>query len=173
MVSSLRYTVNKKFGKLDYLHYFRRMIRDYENGLWSFDIRTVVRKIKVEIPCPKYVCKKGFSKRLCWTICDDEIFEKEFSKYLNGYIYPIQEIRKNKILARKVWISKYGFFTKDNQNCSASGYNCKICKSKFECELSKKYTKKDDHFYKMTRIFEILYGNLNKGYWASFLEDYR
>lgn len=31
MVSSLRYTTHKNFGNIDYLHYFRRMIRDYES----------------------------------------------------------------------------------------------------------------------------------------------
>ena len=30
MVSSLRYTVFKNFGKIDYLHYFRRMIKDFQ-----------------------------------------------------------------------------------------------------------------------------------------------
>ena len=171
MVSSLRYTVNKKFGKKSYIHYFKRMIRDYENGLWDFDIRTVVKKIKVEIPAPKYISKCGFSKRLCWTICNDVIFEREFDRYLTGYVYPLQEIRKNKILARKIWIKKYGFFTKNNQNCSAAFYNCSSCRSKLECEISKKYSQKDSHIYKMTRIFEILYGNLNKGYWADFVES--
>ena len=48
MVSSLRHTVFKNFGKIDYLLYF---------------------------------CKRGFSKRLCLTILDDNIFLKEFDLY--------------------------------------------------------------------------------------------
>ena len=36
MVSSLRHTVFKNFGKIDYLHYFRRMIKDYESRKWDF-----------------------------------------------------------------------------------------------------------------------------------------
>ena len=60
MVSSLRHTVFKNFGKIDYLHYFRRMIKDYESRQWDFDIRTIVKNVKVEIPCPKYICKRGF-----------------------------------------------------------------------------------------------------------------
>lgn len=78
MVSSLRYTVYKNFGKIAYLHYFRRMIKDFEPRKWDFDIRTIVKKLKVEIPCPKYVFKRGFSKRLCLTILEDNLFLKEF-----------------------------------------------------------------------------------------------
>lgn len=94
MVSSLRYTVNKNFGKICYLHYFKRMIKDYESGKWDFDIRTIVKNIKVDIPCPKYICKRGFSKRLCLTILDDNLFMKEFERYLDGYVRPIQVLRK-------------------------------------------------------------------------------
>ena len=46
MVSSLRHTVFKNFGKIEYLHYFRRMIKDYETKKWGFDIRTIVKNIK-------------------------------------------------------------------------------------------------------------------------------
>ena len=35
MVSSLRHTVFKNFGKIDYLHYFRRMIKDYETKKYT------------------------------------------------------------------------------------------------------------------------------------------
>ncbi len=45
MVSSLRHTVFKNFGKIDYLHYFRRMIKDYESHKWDFDIREQLKKI--------------------------------------------------------------------------------------------------------------------------------
>lgn len=44
------------------------------------------------------------------------------------------------------------------------------CKSKQECDLSKKLSKKDDNIYKLTRIAEILYGNLNHGHWADLVE---
>lgn len=171
MVSSLRHTVYKHFGKISYLHYFKRMIKDYENGKWDFDVRTIVKNIKVGIPCPKYVCKKGFSKRLCLTIIDETIFIKEFDRYLNGYIRPIQELRKNLILARRIFVKKYGYFTQYNQVCSKSRYRCKECKNQYECDLSRKLTKKDDHIYKLTRLVEILYGNLNRGYWADLVEN--
>ena len=98
MVSSLRHKVYKNYGKICYLHYFRRMIKDYESGKWDFDITTIVKNIKVEVPCPKYVCKRGFTKRLCLTITNDDLFLKEFDRYLNGYIRPAQELRKNLIL---------------------------------------------------------------------------
>lgn len=147
------------------------MIKDYENGKWDFDIRTVVKKIKVEVPCPKYVCKKGYLKRLCLTITDEKIFEKEFNDYLNGYIRPIQELRKRRILARRLWVDKYGYFTKYNQDCSLVNYNCKKCKSKQECDLQKKYSRKDMHILRLTRAFEILYGNLNRGYFADLVDD--
>ena len=170
MVSSLRYMVNKNFGKICYLHYFKRMIKDYESGKWDFDIRTIVKNIKVDIPCPKYICKRGFSKRLCLTILDDNLFMKEFERYLDGYIRPIQVLKKNLILARRIFVSKYGYFTKYNQDCALANYKCKCCKSKQECDLSKKLSKKDDHIYKLTRIAEILYGNLNHGHWADLVE---
>ena len=35
----------------------------------------------------------------------------------------------------------------------------------------KKLSKKDDHVYKLTRLAEILYGNLNKGYWAELVDN--
>lgn len=146
------------------------MIRDYESGKWDFDIRTIVKNIKVEIPCPKYLCKKGYIKRLCLTITDDNLFIKEFDRYYNGHIRPIQELRKNLIISRRIFVKKYGYFTKYNQDCSIAQYNCKNCKSKIECNISKKLTKKDDHIYKITRIFEILYGNLNHGHWADLVE---
>ena len=170
MVSSLRYTVYKNFGKICYLHYFRRMIKDYESHKWDFDIRTIVKNIKVEVPCPKYVCRKGFSKRLCLTITDDNLFMKEFDRYLNCYIRPMQELRKNKILARRIFVKKYGYFTRYNQDCSKAGYNCKLCQNLYECNLSRKLSKKDDHIYKLTRMAEILYGNLNHGHWANLVE---
>lgn len=170
MVSSLRHTIHKNFGEIDYLHYYRRMIRDYETRKWNFDIRTIVKKIKVEIPCPKYVCRKGFSKRLCLTITDDNLFMKESGRYFNGYIRPMQELRKNKILARRIFVKKYGYFTRYNQDCSKAGYNCKICQNKYECDLSRKLSKKDNHIYKLTRMAEILYGNINHGHWANLVE---
>lgn len=104
MVSSLRHTIYKNFGKIDYIHYFRRMIRDYEARKWDFDVRTIVKRIKTEIPCPKYVCKREFSKRLCLTIMDEKLFIKEFDRYFNGYIRPAQELRKYRILARRIFV---------------------------------------------------------------------
>lgn len=170
MVTSLRHAILKKFGNIDYIHYFRRMIRDYESGQWDFDIRSIVKNIKVEIPCPKYVCRRGFSKRLCLTIIDEKSFIKEFSRYYYGYILPIQVIRKNRILARRLHVKKYGYITKYNQDCSKAGYVCKNCDSRYECDLSRKLSKKDDHIYKITRMLEILYKNLHRGHWSDLVE---
>ena len=140
MVSSLRHTVFNNFGKIDYLHYFRRMIKDYESRKWDFDVRTVVKNIKVEIPCPKYICKRGFSKRLCLTILDDNLFIKEFDRYLNDYIRPIQELRKNRILARRIFVAKYGYFTKYNKDCSLVNYDCGVYRFPLEeaCQIATK-----------------------------------
>lgn len=170
MVSSLRHMVYKNYGKICYLHYFRRMIKDYESGKWDFDITTIVKNIKVEVPCPKYVCKRGFTKRLCLTITNDDSFLKEFDRYLNGYIRPAQELRKNLILARRIFVKKYGYFTRYNQDCSNARYDCKNCGSIEECMLAKKLSKKEEHIYKVTRLAEILYGNLNHGYWADLVK---
>ena len=170
MVSSLRLTIHKNFGKIGYLYYYRRMIKDYESRKWDFDIRTIVKNIKAEIPCPKYVCKRGFTKRLCLTIIDDNLFIKEFDRYLNGYVYPIQELRKNLILSRRIFVQKFGYFTRYNQDCSKAGYRCEKCRSKYECDISKKLSKKDDHLYKLTRMVEILYENIHHGHWADMVD---
>lgn len=120
MVCSLRYATGKIIGKnKSYLHYYKSMIKAYENGLWKFDVRDVVKNIKIEIPCPKYVCKRGFSKRLCLTVLDVGLFETQLLKYMKEIIFPLREIRKNKILARKIWIKKYGFISKGT--CILSG----------------------------------------------------
>ena len=171
MVKSLRFMVRKQYGKIDYLHYFRRMIKDFENQLWVFDIRTIVKNVKVDIPCPKYIAKRWFSKKLCLTLLDEETFKTEFKRYYEGYILPFQELRQNIILARKIWIKKYGYFTKYNQDCVKARYKCKNCTNKEEFLLTKKYSKKDYHVMKLTRIFEILYDNLNCGYWADLVDN--
>ena len=95
----------------------------------------------------------------------------EFDRYLNGYIRPMQILRKNLILARRIFVSKYGYFTKYNQDCSLVNYDCKKCPSHYECDLSRKLSKKDDHIYKLTRLSEILYGNLKKGHWAELVDN--
>ena len=118
----------------------------------------------------KYVCKRGFTKRLCLTITNDDLFLKEFDRYLNGYIRPAQELRKNLILARRIFVKKYGYFTRYNQDCSNARYDCKNCGSIEECMLAKKLSKKEEHIYKVTRLAEILYGNLNHGYWADLVK---
>ncbi len=63
-----------------------------------------------------------------------------------------------------------GYFTKYNQDCALANYKYKCCRSKQECDLSKKLSKKNDHIYKLTRLAEILYGNLNHGHWADLVE---
>ena len=54
---------------------------------------------------------------------------------------------------------------------SNANYNCSKCRSHYECNLSRKLSKKDNHIYKITRLAEILYNNLNNGYWASLVEN--
>ena len=171
MVKSLRYVVQKNFVNIDYIYYFRKMIKDYENRKWDFNIRKVVKNIKVDIPCPEYLCKRGFMKRLCWTIIDEDTFLKEFNRYFYGYVRPMQELRKQKILSRKLFIKKYGYITKYNKDCSEANYDCKKCKSKSECDISRKIGKKDFHIFKLTRILEILYSNISYGYWANLIDN--
>ena len=38
-------------------------------------------------------------------------------------------------------------------------------------EVENECLKKDNHIYKITRLAEILYNNLNNGYWASLVEN--
>ena len=88
--------------------------------------------------------------------------------YLNENITVInytRSILKNKNSADIFDLIKY------NQDCSSANYDCSKCSSRYECDLSKKLSKKDHHVYKLTRLAEILYGNLNKGYWANLVEN--
>lgn len=166
MVRSLRYATGMIIGKnRDYLHYYKSMIKTYEKGLWKFDIREIVKNIKVDIPCPKYVCKKGYTRRLCLTVLDYKLFETQLSKYMVEIIIPLQEIRRNKILARKVWIEKYGFISKGTQYCIKARYKCKSCLNKNACAVTVKYNKNEPAMAKMARMFELLYGNFQGGYW--------
>lgn len=171
MVCSLRYAMGKIIGKdKSYLHYYKSMIKAYEKEIWEFDIRDIVKKIKVEIPCPKYVCRKGFTKRLCLTVLDDKLFETQLSKYMSEIIVPLHAIRKDRILARIVWIEMYGAITKPTMDCIRAGYKCENCPSKDTCKIIVRYTKNSPAVAKMARMFELLYGNFKgASYWEKLV----
>lgn len=45
MVCSLRNAMQRIMGKdKSYLHYYKRIIKDYERGNWNFDIRILITK---------------------------------------------------------------------------------------------------------------------------------
>lgn len=56
MVCSLRKAMQMVMGKeKSYLHYYKRIIKDYERGYWDFDIRTLIKKMYVVVPCPYHI----------------------------------------------------------------------------------------------------------------------
>jgi uncharacterized protein with ATP-grasp and redox domains len=62
-------------------------------------------------------------------------------------------------------VKKYGFISQGSQYCTKANYNCKICINKKACEIANKHTKGDLKMIKMTKMLELLYGNLNNNYW--------
>lgn len=168
----MQYTLRQALLKIlgnnkSYLHYYRSIIRAYEKGFWRFDIRTLVRNMPMNISCSYYLSSKGYRRQFCQVVIDFTELKNQMEKYMNEYIYPMQELRKNKIIARKVWIKKYGFISRANQHCQASKYDCSKCINKSACDVAKKYTNNEPAIKKTTKIFELLYGNLQSGYFAS------
>lgn len=167
MAYTLRSALHKILGEnKSYLHYYNSIIKAYETGYWSYDIKNLVKKMYIDVPCPYHLSKKGFHKRLCYAVTDFKEFKHQFEKYMNEYIYPMQELRKNKIVARKAWVKKYGFISKGNQECQKAMYNCSKCINKTICDISSKYTKGDPAIKRITMMLEILYGNLQSGHFA-------
>lgn len=172
MVCSLRNAMQKVMGKdKSYLHYYQRIIRDYEKGNWNFDIRTLTKKMYVDVPCPNSIARRGYRKHLCLGIIDFGKFKIEYEKYLNEYLYPWQTVRTNKILARKAWIKKYGYITKGNQYCQKAIYDCSKCLNKTACDVARKHTNNEPVMIKMTKMLELLYGNLQSGYYADLINE--
>lgn len=170
------YSLRKALGEImsndkSYLHYYRRIIGDYEKGYWNFDIRNLVKKAYIDLPCSYHLSSKGYRKHFCFCVLDFDEFKYQFEKYLNEYLYPLQYLRTNKIIARKAWIKKYGYISKGNQYCQKAIYNCSNCINKKACEIAKKHTKNEPAMMKATKIIELLYGNLQKGHFTKLIED--
>jgi len=169
---SLRYLVRKIIGEnKSYNYYYNSMVEAYEKGLWNYDIRKLVKRGYVLSKYPDYIPKKHTARNICRYVTDLEEFEYQFKKYLNEYLYPRQEIRKELIVYRKAWIKKYGMITKGNQYCREAFYKCEVCKNKKACGIAKKYTENTPAMKKATRILEILYGNISAGYYAEQVID--
>lgn len=82
MICSLRNAMQKIMGKeKSYLHYYRRIIKDYEKGYWYFDIRTLVKKMYIDLPCSYHLTSKGSRKHLCLAVLDFKEFEKQLHIY--------------------------------------------------------------------------------------------
>lgn len=172
MICSLRKAMGKIIGiDKSYLHYYRRIISDYEKGYWDYDIRCIVKKAYIELPCSYQLSSRGLRKHFCFTVLDFEEFKHQFEKYLSEYLYPLQYLRANKIIARKAWIKKYGYISKGNQYCQKSMYDCSCCINKKACDIAKKHTNNDPAMIKATKILELLYGNLQKGHFATLIFD--
>lgn len=167
MECTLRNALQRIMGsEKSYLHYYRSIIKAYEQGFWPFDIKTLVKKGYIDLSCGYKFSKKGYRKRHCLVVLDFEKFKNQFNKYLNEYLYPMQEIRANKILARKAWVKKYGFISSGNQYCNQAMYDCSGCINKSACDIAKKYTGNEPAMKKLTKMLEILYGNIQNGHYA-------
>ena len=172
MAYTLRSALHTILGKdKSYLHYYNSIVKAYETDYCSYDIKNLVKKIYVDVPCPRQLSKRGFHKRFCYAVIDFKEFKYQFEKYMNEYIYPMQELRKNIIIARKAWIKKYGFIAKGNQYCQKSMYDCSKCINKSVCDISKKYTNNEPALRKATKMIELLYGNIQSGYFASQVSE--
>lgn len=88
-------------------------------------------------------------------------FEEEMKKYYQLQIVPIREVKKEKILAKKVALKKWGLITEGNQYCQKSGYECHICPNyKGGCKIVMEYS--TNQIKRITKILELLYGNLGR-----------
>lgn len=171
MVCSLRFAMKNIIGeKKSYLHYYNRFIKDYEKGLCDFDIRKYVRIGMTTTPCPVYVNKSGFCKRVCKTVTDIDSFTEKVKSYYENVILPIQEIKHNRSIARRAFIKKHGFITQGNIFCRKAEYNCSKCLNKKACEIAMPYTKCKPQMVKMTKMMEILWGNLENPNWKPFIK---
>ena len=170
MVSSLRHVVMSMYEKFDYKYYYDKMVKDYERGNWDFDINTVVKLDKVLLPCPKNMCSKGIISRTCLIVTNEDVFRAEFARYMDNYAIPMSEIRKNKILARKAWLKKNGFISKQQKECREANYECSRCLNRLACKIAGKYSKDDKRIIKMTKMLEVLYGSVLQGYWSNLAD---
>lgn len=167
---SLRHAMRKIMGeKKSYLHYYKRIIRDFERGKWYYDIRPLVKKGYILIPCSYHYSKSGYRKIFCQVVVDFQEFEKQFEEYLNKHVYPTQIINSKIAVSRKIWTSFFGMFTKGNQYCQQAGYDCAICYNKIACDIAKEYTNGDPLVKQITKAFEMLYGDLISGYYSKFV----
>ncbi len=170
MVSSLRHVVQSMYKNIDYKYYYDKMLRDYKRGSWDFDISTVVKLDKMPLPCPKNMSSNGTINRTCLIVINEETFRVEFARYMDNYAIPMSEIWKNKILARKIWLKKNGFISRQQKECRKANYNCSHCINRLACQIAGQYSKDDKRIIKMTKMLEVLYGNILCGYWANLAD---
>ena len=171
-----QYTLRQAFFEVlgrdkSYLHYYKSMIRAYENGLWSFDIRSVIKVRLIQIKCSYYFSSRGYKRQFCKVVIDFKAFKYQVEKYMQDYIFPLREVRAQKILARRAWIKKYGYISKGSQYCQEAMYECSKCLNQSACEVIRKYNKNDVPLKRMTKMLEILYGNLNSGHFSKQVKD--
>jgi hypothetical protein len=50
-------------------------------------------------------------------------------------------------------------------------YNCDACINNKACEIVRKYTVNEPAMAKMARMFELLYGNIQGGYWGNLVSS--
>lgn len=173
MKCTLRRALHKIMGEdKSYLHYYNSMIKAYEGGYWKFDIRILVKKMDFDVPCSYILSRRGYHKQYCLTVLDFEEFEKQVKKYLRDHIYPMQYVRSHKIICRKAWVARRGFISKGTQYCSDAMYDCSRCLEQSACDIAKKHTKNCPEMVKATKMLELLYGNIQSGFYANQIKEY-
>lgn len=161
-METLNHTLKQLFGNRG-ISYYKRMIDDYIKGDWNFDIKQLVEYKNIKSKVSTTFTPKGYKIIRTRVVKDSFLFEKEMKRYYNMHIVPKKEIKNNLMLAKIAFIKKWGFITEGNQICQKAQYNCNNCPNKQSCEIAKKYTDNNQYIKKLTKILELMYGNLCKG----------
>lgn len=172
MQYTLRQAVFEILGEdKGYLNYYRRMVKDYENVNWFFNIKTLVKQGIAEISCPYTFSSRGYRRQICLCVTDFEEFKGQFEEYLKGWIYPLKYARAHKHTLRKAWLDEKGFISLGTQHCEEAQYNCSECIEKPACDIAKEHTKNCPEMMIATKMLKILYVNLRKGHFAKMARE--
>lgn len=159
-METLSHILNRLFNKQGY-NYYKKMIDDYINGDWNYDIKQLVEYQNVKQKVSVTFSRKGYKILRVRVVKDIARFEEEMLKYYNMHILPLKIIREDLILARKIFMEKHGFITEGNLMCKKANYVCENCLNYINgCKIAMKYTCNQPNVKRMTKMLEVLYTNL-------------
>lgn len=144
--------------------YYKRMIDDYIEGDWNYNIKQLVSYRSIQQQVPRSFSSRGYKIVRTRVVENTKLFEEKMMEYYNLHIVPMRIVKNNTILAKRTFIRQHGFITEGNQMCQDAHYNCKNCLNFTNgCEIAMKYTKDEPKMKQMTKQLVLLYGNLRKG----------